>query len=1012
MKKRFAEQFQNANISTQYLPIKAHILRKSDGTGGLTELQANQALAQLNAYFLNVGNGIQFYFCGGFNFINNTTFYDFDHTEENALCAANDVNNAINVYFPNTILSNNFTVSGYAYFPSTLAQSNRVFVQASTATDLRTLAHEMGHYFNLLHTFENSTNANLSMRELVTRDVNQGANCSTRGDLLCDTPADPFGRDSVNLVGCSYVGMARDPQNQLYSPQLSNIMSYYPTVCGNIFTAGQYSRMNGGVLLRLDNANQYTLNCAPLVTGSNVPSNLTGSIGPNGLTLTFNDNSSNETGFLIERSTTSATEGFLPIGGVGPNVTTFLDQSTTAFTTYYYRVKASNSSTAYSAVFTITTALNYCVPTYQNSCAGNVVIIDDFVLQDNSNNATIFSNLDSNCSPGNYGNFTSTSHNVTAGQTYKFTARAVANGGPGSFFNQVITVWVDFDQDGFFELHERVFRSDSLSMPRMTPTAVGLFTIPNNVSGVIRLRIRSRFADFGPVLSPCAQVDFGEAEDYALNVVAASPPSITTTGVTPTTVCAGQTISVSFTQANFISSSYTVQLSDANGNNFSNISTTGTTSPLTATIPSNTPAGTGYRVRVVSLSPSVTGSSSSTFTIHAIPSAPTATSPVNYCHNQTATPLTASGSNLKWYTVATGGTGNNTPPTPSTTTVGTTSHWVSQTVNNCESARTKIDVVVHAIPAAPTATSPVNYTQGDVATPLTASGSNLLWYTTPTGGTGSPTAPTPNTSTTGTFFHYVSQTVNNCESARTAIQVNVNSPTTGTVCLNVALFLEGVYKAPNTMTTSLNSLGLLPGQTPTEALAIATPAGQPYNTPPWNYAGSESVTSYSSDVVDWVLISLRTSPNNPSSTVYRTAALLNKNGSVSLVAACPVLHLSQSYHIVVEHRNHIGAVSAVAVQVSNNTLNYSFISQDSFIPTGSPGVGQKQLETGVWGLYAADGEKNAFSQIDANDASLWRTDNGKLWRYIRADFNLDGIPDAKDNSVWRNNNGRFSGVSF
>ncbi|MEZ4903157.1 MAG: hypothetical protein R2822_16060 [Spirosomataceae bacterium] len=49
--------------------------------------------------------------------------------------------------------------------------------------------------------------------------------------------------------------------------------------------------------------------------------------------------------------------------------------------------------------------------------------------------------------------------------------------------------------------------------------------------------------------------------------------------------------------------------------------------------------------------------------VTATPNPPSATSPINYCQNQTPTPLTASGSNLKWY-IASGGTGSNTAPTP------------------------------------------------------------------------------------------------------------------------------------------------------------------------------------------------------------------------------------------------------------------------------------------------------------------------------------------------------------
>lgn len=74
---------------------------------------------------------------------------------------------------------------------------------------------------------------------------------------------------------------------------------------------------------------------------------------------------------------------------------------------------------------------------------------------------------------------------------------------------------------------------------------------------------------------------------------------------------------------------------------------------------------------------------------------PTVTSPVSYVLGNTATPLTASGSNLLWYTTATGGTGSSTAPTPSTATLGTTSYWVTQNPGSCgESTRAQIDVVV------------------------------------------------------------------------------------------------------------------------------------------------------------------------------------------------------------------------------------------------------------------------------------------------------------------------------
>lgn len=75
------------------------------------------------------------------------------------------------------------------------------------------------------------------------------------------------------------------------------------------------------------------------------------------------------------------------------------------------------------------------------------------------------------------------------------------------------------------------------------------------------------------------------------------------------------------------------------------------------------------------------------------PTVPAST--VSYMVGATATALTATGTNLKWYTTASGGTALASAPVPSTATVGSTSYYVSQTGNSCESQRTSITVVVY-----------------------------------------------------------------------------------------------------------------------------------------------------------------------------------------------------------------------------------------------------------------------------------------------------------------------------
>lgn len=73
---------------------------------------------------------------------------------------------------------------------------------------------------------------------------------------------------------------------------------------------------------------------------------------------------------------------------------------------------------------------------------------------------------------------------------------------------------------------------------------------------------------------------------------------------------------------------------------------------------------------------------------------PTVTPTIAYDLGATSTPLSATGTSLKWYTTETGGTASNSAPTPSTATAGTTVYYVSQTLNNCEGPRAAITVTV------------------------------------------------------------------------------------------------------------------------------------------------------------------------------------------------------------------------------------------------------------------------------------------------------------------------------
>jgi hypothetical protein len=186
-----------------------------------------------------------------------------------------------------------------------------------------------------------------------------------------------------------------------------------------------------------------------------------------------------------------------------------------------------------------------------------------------------------------------------------------------------------------------------------------------------------------------------------------------------------------------------------------------------------------------------------TLTVNNSPAAPTVTTPVTYCQGAPSIALTATATGvntLNWYSAApsypavTGATALGSAPTPSTAASGTTNYYVSQSssANSCESQLALVAVTVNATPSAPVASNPAAYCQSASASALTATataGNTLYWYTVPTGGTGSATAPTPSTATAGTTDYYVADRTDasGCEGSRTTVTVTVSPTITASV---------------------------------------------------------------------------------------------------------------------------------------------------------------------------------------------------------------------------------------
>lgn len=330
---------QRTSGALRYIAIKPLVVRETNGTGGATLEDLNQTLSSLNNTFK--GLNVEFYFSStGIKYINNSDFYNFDSRAEAELTEGNDVTNAINIYFLNSIKINGFEGSGgYAYFPGSESYTNRIFIINDATKDGYMLAHELGHYFGLVHTFER-----IGGMELVNRG--EEGNCADAGDHICDTEADPYGLDGATWEGCDYTGNVTDLNGDFYTPPADNIMSYY-NHCAQRFTPGQFERMEIGATIRVTQSEYNLLSSAPAKVVA--PSNLTFVNNETSIILQWTDLSENETGFIVERST-SLEGDYVSIAGLGPNITTYTDNEILPGVAYYYRVKPSNTTNSYSNI--------------------------------------------------------------------------------------------------------------------------------------------------------------------------------------------------------------------------------------------------------------------------------------------------------------------------------------------------------------------------------------------------------------------------------------------------------------------------------------------------------------------------------------------------------------------------------------------------------------------------------------------------------------------------------------
>jgi GEVED domain/Secretion system C-terminal sorting domain/Pregnancy-associated plasma protein-A len=396
---------------------------------------------------------------------------------------------------------------------------------SATSPNSGLMAHELGHYFTLGHTFDGSSCTNTK--------------CLENGDKVCDTPpkaASGFSNPTT-CAAPSNSCMSDADDIATYNPlrpvanggigdqtdALENYMDYTGS-CWAAFSQGQKARMQANLLTRTALTGN-SLACTPIPNACSAP-----------VSLAATANNSNVLVSWVENATATSWEvkygpsGFDPSSGgtavvvnSNPALITGLNLSTNY--DWYVRGICPNSAGGYSSFsvvnsFTTPSSSAYCSAPYTNPCGiqshnlGDVPIsIASFSVGRLSDQASILSNLNNGCL-GSISDHTSIVGNISVGTTYYFIARYGVNGGNICYLGY-LGVWIDYNNDkDFDDPNEAVYVSTTF----VGCTINANFTVPSGITnGAKRMRVRRLSTSFSGI-TYCSTSAFGETEDYTVVV--------------------------------------------------------------------------------------------------------------------------------------------------------------------------------------------------------------------------------------------------------------------------------------------------------------------------------------------------------------------------------------------------------------------------------------------------------------------------------------------------------------
>lgn len=231
-----------------FLPIKFHIVGDDVGHNRIRLIKVLEQFESLKRDYDTVG--IIPYIYEGFNFINNTNLNN-NPAEYGAVAYVNKDDNAANIFINNSAQTNSVgTTLGY-YSPSF---DYIVMKKSEINGTSSTLAHELGHFFSLPHTFfgwepeQYDETKHGNPLNIVRHPISNAlielvdqSNCVNSADKICDTPPDyNFG---YGASACALNKIIRDYNEDTIRTMVNNTMGYFLTCNSYQFTEGQIDIM-------------------------------------------------------------------------------------------------------------------------------------------------------------------------------------------------------------------------------------------------------------------------------------------------------------------------------------------------------------------------------------------------------------------------------------------------------------------------------------------------------------------------------------------------------------------------------------------------------------------------------------------------------------------------------------------------------------------------------------------------------------------------------------------------